>query len=34
MERKLEKNELLVREIIDIDSSYIESENDVQKIQI
>ena len=26
--KKLEKNELLVREIIDIDSSYIEFEND------
>ena len=29
---KLEKNELLVREIIDIDSSYIESENEEQNL--
>jgi len=29
---KLESNELLVREIIDIDSSYIESENDEQNL--
>ena len=29
---KLEKNELLVREIIDIDSSYIESENEDQNL--
>ena len=29
---KLEKNELLVREIIDIDSSYIESENEEQDL--
>ena len=29
---KLEKNELMIREIIDIDSSYIESENDDQSL--
>jgi len=31
---KLEKNELLVREIIDIDSSYIESENEEQNLNL
>jgi len=31
---KLEKNELLVREIIDIDSSYIEAENEEQNINL
>ena len=31
---KLEKNELLVREIIDIDSSYIESENEDQNLNL
>ena len=31
---KLEKNEILVREIIDIDSSYIESENDDQNVDV
>ena len=33
-DEKLNKDEILVREIIDIDSSYIESENDDQNVEI